>query len=94
MPTLIRASLPAAGAKNRYRIRAQGRVAQIWIDAFENMAITTFVAPDGTCLTTLEGALPDQAALIGILNSLHDLQLTLLGVEFLPDRSRSRKRLL
>jgi hypothetical protein len=73
------------GRTNRYRIRAQGQVAQAWIDAFENMAITTVVAPDGTCLTTLEGVLPDQAALIGILNSLHDLQLELLRVEFLPE---------
>jgi len=81
--------LPAAGGTNRYRIRAQGQVAQVWIDAFENMAITTFTAPDGTCLTTLEGVLPDQAALIGILNILHDLQLNLLGVEFLSERSVS-----
>ena len=89
MSTEARASLPAAGGTNRYRIRAQGRVAQVWLDAFENMAITTVVAPDGTYLTTLNGILPDQAALIGILNILHDLQLELLGVEFLPERSMS-----
>ena len=48
------------------------------------MAITTIVAPDGTCLTTLEGTLPDQAALVGIINSLYDLQLKLVSVESLP----------
>jgi hypothetical protein len=31
----------------RYRIRARGKVAQVWIDAFENMAITKVVVPDG-----------------------------------------------
>lgn len=80
------ASLPAADGTNHYRICAQGRVAQTWIDAFEDMAITTVVTADGTCLTTLEGVLPDQAALIGILNSLYDLRLQLLRVELLPER--------
>ncbi|MFN8467855.1 MAG: hypothetical protein U0X20_20010 [Caldilineaceae bacterium] len=83
----LRASLPASGGTNRYRIRAQGQVAQGWIDAFENMAIFTDFAPDGMCLTTLEGVLPDQAALIGILNILYDLQLKLLRVELLPEKS-------
>lgn len=48
------------------------------------MAITTALAPDGTCLTTLEGTLPDQAALVGIINILYDLQLKLVRVEWLP----------
>lgn len=76
--------MPVPGGANRYRIRAQGRVAQTWIAAFENMAITTTLVQDGTCLTTLEGTLPDQAALIGILNCLYDLQLKLVRVEWLP----------
>ena len=79
--------MPAAGGTNRYSIRAQGQVAQVWIDAFENMAISTDLAPDGMCLTTLEGVLPDQAALIGILNILYDLKLKLLRVELLPEKS-------
>lgn len=87
MHTSERASLRAADGTNRYRIRAQGRVAQVWIEALESMAITTNVAPDGTCLTTLEGVLPDEAALIGILNILYDLQLKLQGVELLPESS-------
>ena len=53
----------------------------MWIDAFEGMATTTTTTPDGTCLTTLEGTLPDQAALVGILNSLYDLRLAILSVE-------------
>lgn len=82
----MKGSWPAAGGMSRYRIHAQGRVAQVWFDAFEKMAITTAVGADGTCLTTLEGALPDQAALVGILNSLHDLHMILVGVERLPDQ--------
>lgn len=84
MSTDSRAGPPSTGGANRYRIHAQGLVAQTWIAAFEDMAITTALAPDGTCLTTLEGTLPDQAALVGIINILYDLQLKLVRVEWLP----------
>ncbi|MFN8467848.1 MAG: hypothetical protein U0X20_19975 [Caldilineaceae bacterium] len=90
MITNFQAGIPVPGGANRYRIRAQGRVAQTWIAAFENMAITTTMAPDGTCLTTLDGLLPDQAALIGFLNCLCDLQLKLVKVEWLPQGGEYR----
>jgi hypothetical protein len=46
------------------------------------LRITTEPAPEGP-LTTLEGAVQDQAQLTGVLDALSDLSLTLLSVESL-----------
>ncbi|MFN8469608.1 MAG: hypothetical protein U0X20_28900 [Caldilineaceae bacterium] len=47
------------------------------------MVISTTPTPDGAVVTTLEGVLSDQAALVGVVNSLHDLRLAILSVECL-----------
>lgn len=60
-----------------YIIQVRGRIPVAWQDRFEGMAISTTLSPTGFVTTTLEGALPDQAALVGIINSLHDLRLAL-----------------
>lgn len=75
--------LPNAGAC-LYRIRARGRIAQTWADSFDYMTITSILAPDNSIVTTLQGIVRDQSALVGIINNLHDLQLQLLQVECLP----------
>lgn len=66
-----------------YRIYVRGRITASWRDCFDDIAISTTSAPDGTVATTLEGVLPDQAAVVGIINSLHDLRLAILSVECL-----------
>lgn len=66
-----------------YRICVRGRITASWRDCFEDIAISTTSAPDGTVATTLEGVLPDQAAVVGMINSLHDLRLAILSVECL-----------
>jgi hypothetical protein len=49
------------------------------------MEIHHVVEPEACHITTLVGRLPDQAALIGVLNHLYDLGLALISLECLQD---------
>ena len=64
-----------------YRIRVQGILAENWSDRLGGMTITTTGQSSEAAVTTLSGRLRDQAALCGVLNTLHDLRLPLLSVE-------------
>ena len=66
-----------------YRIRVRGSIRPSWSDRFEGMTISTSQAPEGWLETTLQGTLPDQAALVGVVNFLDDLRLQVLTVECL-----------
>jgi hypothetical protein len=59
-----------------YEIRVEGQLPDRWSDWFDGMAISH--DPGGG--TTLKGLLPDQAALLGVLNKLHSLNLTVTSV--------------
>ena len=59
-----------------YEIRVEGHLAQRWSDWFEGMTVHT--DPDGE--TTLTGRLSDQAALLGVLAKIHNLNLVLISV--------------
>jgi hypothetical protein len=50
-----------------YRIRVQGRLKASWSDRLEGMTISVDAPDAGPLVTTLEGELPDQAALVGVL---------------------------
>jgi hypothetical protein len=63
----------------RYVIRVRGALRASWSDRLGGMRITPDEG-DAGC-TVLEGPLPDQAALMGVLNGLYDLGLPLLLVE-------------
>ena len=64
-----------------YRIRVQGSLDASWSDRLGGMRITTDRREGHAPLTTLVGPLRDQAALLGVLNSLYDLHLPLVSVE-------------
>ncbi len=64
-----------------YRIRVLGQIRPTWYDRFEGMSIDTRPGPQDRPVTTLHGTLPDQAALMGVINSLYDLRLPVLSVE-------------
>ena len=64
-------------------IRVAGHLADRWSDWFEGLAIRN--EPNGD--TILGGPLADQAALLGVLNKIHALNLTLISV----NRSSSEK---
>lgn len=59
-----------------YRIWVKGHLTTAWSDWFEGLAIT--LTEEGE--SELSGPLADQAALLGVLNRLHNLGLTLLVV--------------
>lgn len=68
-----------------YRIRVQGSLDRTWSDRLGGMAITAENNARGSPVTILVGHLTDQAALVGVLNSLYELHLPILKVEILPD---------
>jgi len=58
-------------------IRVRGQLSNEWSDWFENMDL--LLMENGEMI--LVGAIPDQAALMGILNKMNRLNLTLLSVK-------------
>jgi hypothetical protein len=59
-----------------YNIKIEGSLDGDWGDWFDDMVILP--EPDGaTCIT---GPVRDQAALIGLINRIHGLGLTLISV--------------
>lgn len=69
------------GTQARYAIQVERHLGPAVAAYFPEFALT--LNPDGT--TTLCGALPDQAALFGLLGRIRDLGLTLVAVNRLPD---------
>jgi len=67
----------------KYCIRVQGFLDESWSDRLDGMSITTHKQGDQKQVTTLVGIIRDQAALAGVLNTLYELHLTLLSVEYL-----------
>ncbi|HEX6035746.1 MAG TPA: hypothetical protein VFY83_14995 [Anaerolineales bacterium] len=57
-------------------IRVKGQLSDQWSDWFENMDLR--LLENGEMILT--GAIPDQAALMGILNKINRLNLILLSV--------------
>jgi hypothetical protein len=63
-----------------YEIRVQGRIDPNWSDRLDGMAISLAISDANPPVTTLVGELNDQAALLGVLNSLYELHLPVLSV--------------
>jgi len=63
----------------RYEIRLAGRLNETWSEWFEGLDFSH----TGEDETRLSGRLPDQAALLGILNKLHSLNLRILSIALL-----------
>jgi len=70
-----------------YRIQIKGKLDRKWEDWFGGFEIT-YTNGD----TLLQGTVPDQAALQGILAKINDLGLTLLSVNRLPCALRCNPR--
>jgi hypothetical protein len=67
----------------QYRIEIQGRLDQKWAASFDGMTMTNETFASGLTVTTLRGAVADQAALHGMLNHIRDLGLPLISVQYL-----------
>jgi hypothetical protein len=63
-----------------YQIKVQGRLDACWSDWFNGMTITFDSESGGPAVTTLTGAVVDQAKLRGMLAKIWDLNLTLMSV--------------
>jgi hypothetical protein len=61
----------------RYEIRLRGHLDPRWAAWFDGVTVSR--QPDGT--TVIRGAVPDQAALHGLLQRARDLGLPLISVE-------------
>ena len=65
-----------------YRITVTGHLDAAWSEILHDMAIVNRCESE-TVVTTVTGRLPDQAALIGVLNALYDRHVVVLAVETL-----------
>ena len=59
-----------------YNIRIEGSLDGVWSDWFDGMEIQ----PEPGGETSITGLVRDQAALIGLINRIHDLGLVLISV--------------
>jgi hypothetical protein len=71
-----------------YRISVHGGIPARWCDALMGLAVQHPSPASGAEITLLEGELPDQAALIGVLVALYEMQLPVLAVEYLGAEAR------
>jgi len=69
----------------RYRIQVIGAVNKRWFSYYENMVLEAEDENGQRPLTTLTGSVTDQAALMGMLTLLYDMQCPLLSVECLTE---------
>jgi hypothetical protein len=67
-----------------YRINVQGRIDLNWSDRMAGMQISNSLDQTNPPITILEGEVSDQAALLGVLNSLYELHLPIISVVLLP----------
>lgn len=66
-----------------YRISIVGTLDKKWSDYYGGMTIEHANDPHYGSMTILTGRLADQSALVGVLNSLHDIGCPILSVEYL-----------
>ena len=75
----------SAAARRSYRIRVEGSLDPSWSDRLGGLAITSTGKFGAGSTTVLEGELADQSALMGVLNTLHELHLRMEAVEHISD---------
>ena len=73
------------GGPAKYRIVIQGAVSKDWRRRLGGMEVTTSSPGSDEPRTILEGRLPDQAALHGLLETLYALHLPILEVTKVDD---------
>lgn len=66
-----------------YRIRITGRMDPKWSELLQGMTISTVKEEGRETYSELIGSLPDQAALMGVLQQLNNCSITLISMECL-----------
>jgi hypothetical protein len=72
-----------------YRIEVQGELRGDWFKRLGDMVVVPHPPQKDKKVTVLQGRVSDQAELSGILNTLHELHLPLLSVQYLGDELSS-----
>jgi hypothetical protein len=75
------------GSPIQVRIRILGGIPGTWHDRMADLSISTTWESGREPTSLLSGRLEDQAALIGVLNTLHGLHLPLLSIDVFDERS-------
>lgn len=83
MTTKSNVDYPTMSGPAIYRIRVRGRLNADGSDRLEGMHIESLARDDGKAESVLEGRLPDQAALAGVLNTLYELHFPVMAVDCL-----------
>ena len=65
-------------------ITVRGRVAPHWSQWLEELRLSYRLSENGIEVTDLNGTVPDQSALQGVLNRIWNLNLTVLSVRTSP----------
>lgn len=75
-----------------YRIYIAGRLSPEWSEYLQGMAISTVEEKEhGTC-TVLSGPLPDQAALMGVLDYLYNNGVSVISMECISRQTNPKKK--
>jgi hypothetical protein len=85
----LRNAIPFDGPAT-YQISVQGRIDPDWSDRLAGMTIRLTAKEASPPVSTLDGELSDQAALLGLLNSLYELHLPILSVVCVSYKSGCR----
>jgi hypothetical protein len=70
-------------APGYYRIEVQGCLHQDWFERFGEMQVELRFTNADDDVTVLQGRVSDQAQLSGIINTIYELHLPLLAVNYL-----------
>ena len=66
-----------------YSVHVGGRVDEAWADHLGGLTVTIITDEGGRPVTVLKGYLPDQAALMGVLNTLYNNRYPVIFVQYL-----------
>jgi len=88
---IIASSFPEMALPATYRIEVLGHLDRSWSERLAGMEITTTGGSGIVPRTILQGQVIDQSALAGVLNTLCDLGLPLLGAAYLPGDNKSKE---
>lgn len=73
-------------APGYYQIKVKGLIPHNGTDRFGAMSFKSTKFESGNHITILQGVVIDQAELLGILNNLYELHLTLLSAQYLGEK--------
>jgi len=63
-----------------YQIKVKGHLDERWCEWFEGLEISTIISEAGMPITTITGAIQDQAALHGVIAKIRDIHMPLISV--------------